>query len=185
MQCMGMKENQVIQVILAEKLAVLAHAGQNRKFGNSHVPFFYHPRKVAFRVSNHPRATPEMIAASYLHDTIEDASDKGFTAEYLLEKGVSAEVLEIVLALTNPSKKMVGATRAEKKAVDREHLKGQKWEVKLIKLVDRIDNMTDVVNDKETPADFVVKYKAESKLLLEVLRGTDAELEKELEELVK
>ena len=71
--------------------------------------------------------------------------------------------------MTNPSKKSK-ASRAERKAQDREHLKIAPREAKIIKLADRIDNLTEI---GAFPRDFQKLYVAESKLLLVALADTD------------
>ncbi len=69
--------------------------------------------------------------------------------------------------------------------MDREHLAGLSWEVKLIKLSDRIDNMESIASDPKVPADFRILYSQESKQLLdEALRGIESEMEGELDDLI-
>jgi len=54
----------------ALQFAVLAHAGQRDDYG---LPVILHPVAVASRVSRRsPLAGPEMVAAAFLHDTVED-----------------------------------------------------------------------------------------------------------------
>lgn len=173
-----MTKNMILE---AAQLAALAHKGQNRKFGHSNDPFIFHPMRVAGRIAIHPAANEEMVAAAYLHDVLEDTD----VSEMDLSDVFPYPVVYLVAQLTNPSKQMAGVTRAEKKAADREHLKHVSVRAKMIKLVDRIDNVREVVTDPEAPPDFVKIYRAESLLLLEALKGTDAELEAELAKLLE
>jgi (p)ppGpp synthase/HD superfamily hydrolase len=124
-----------------------------------------------------------MIAASVLHDVLEDTA---LTEDDLIAKGFGGEVVYFVKQMTNASKldaTLKDKPRAVRKAADRAKLANACWEVKMIKLADRIDNLRDM-NHSATPADFAVMYKNESKQLLEVLKGTDAELEAQLEKLI-
>lgn len=169
-------------IIEAARLANEAHKGQVRKWGNNE-PYITHPLRVMNMVLLCPFATETMIAASVLHDVLEDTK---LTEADLVANGFDNEVVWFVLQLTNASKLdplLTCKPRAERKAADRAKLANVSWEAKLIKLADRIDNLSDM-NHSATPADFAVMYKNESKQLLEVLKGTDAELEAQLEKLI-
>ncbi len=56
----------------AQVFAIAAHSavGQRRKYTNE--PYFVHPAEVARIVAEVPGSTPEMVAAAWLHDTVED-----------------------------------------------------------------------------------------------------------------
>jgi (p)ppGpp synthase/HD superfamily hydrolase len=172
----------------AMRLAYEAHAGQLRK--NSDDPYILHPCRVAIRASLY--CGPEGVAAALLHDTLEDTE----LSPEKIEAECGLKVLDLVLALTNPSKDP-GLPRAERKAMDREHLKGAPFAVKYIKLWDRIDNLEELirhVGDLRINAEafpysvywaselreknkFLALYCRESRLLLEVLKGTDSHAE--------
>lgn len=154
--------------------AALKHGAQKRKYNDS--PYFLHPARVAARVAQTDmgRGNSNLIAASYLHDVVEDTDATVQDIENLF----GVEVAAIVEMLTNPSKKdeHKNKNRAERKKIDREHLKTVPKEVKLIKLIDRIDNIKELdVNNS-----FAKLYGRESELLAEVLTGVDDELHKEL-----
>ena len=77
---------------LAYKIALEAHAGQTRRDGIT--PYFAH----CFAVANHRRIeTVTEKAVAFLHDVLEDTT---LTASDLIEKGISAEIVEAVKALT-------------------------------------------------------------------------------------
>jgi len=59
----------------AAEFAAKAHEGTVRK--GSCLPYIVHPREVAMLVSV-MTDDPEVIAAAYLHDVIEDAKSKGY-----------------------------------------------------------------------------------------------------------
>lgn len=176
----------------ASNLANNAHSriGQLRK--GSGRAYIEHPERVAEAVwklmEGDKRITPETVAAAWLHDTIEDTN----ITEAEILAVVPLRVLELVKELTNPSKNFVflpeykklprGAVRAMKKKMDRDHLAHVSWEAKLIKLADRIDNVSDMENMDQ---DFCLLYADESDLLLEALRGTHELLEEELERAIQ
>jgi len=168
------------QILRAARLAEEAHRGQCRKWGHAQDPYIWHPMRVAGMVSLVEFATVEMVQAAYLHDVLEDTKVNELA---LYEAGFIGKVILFVKALTNPSKGS-NLPRADRKAMDRQHLAGASWEVKVIKLADRIDNLLEVRNDPTSPKDFVELYKNESRLLLEVLKGTNEELEAVLVKLV-
>ncbi|ASZ74946.1 metal-dependent phosphohydrolase [Rhodococcus phage Trina] len=74
-------------------LAEFAHRNQVDKAG---MPYIEHPRRVMQSVQNQG-ALPYIQMAAILHDVIEDTP---FTAEMLIELGVPAPAVEIVVLLT-------------------------------------------------------------------------------------
>ncbi len=155
-------------------IAFAAHEGQYRKYGDG-IPYIQHPLRVAFKVSRATGGKVIPVAAAVLHDVLEDTNVQG----HVIANGCGQDVLWLVEELTNPSKLPIHRKkpRAERKRIDREHLKQVSHSAKIIKLCDRIDNLYDVA---EGPADFRRLYAGESRLLLEALVGTDKTLEEEL-----
>ena len=168
------------QILRAARLAGEAHLGQYRKWGHANDPYIWHPMRVAGMVMLVENATPEMVMAAVFHDVLEDTK---LTESDLIAKGFGGDVVYFVEALTNPSKG-TGLPRSERKAMDRQHLAGASWEVKVIKLADRLDNLLEMRNDPATPEDFMEVYKGESRLLLATLKGTNNELEDKLAKMV-
>ena len=158
-------------IIEAARLAAKFHENQKRKHNGK--PYITHPLRVAGRVMIHPEATEAMVAAGALHDSEEDY---GTTLKRIEEvraqilKKCGTETLELVKALTNPSKK-TKFRRAERKRIDREHLKTCNRQVKITKLIDRIDNLNELITDIQTNTftdrEFGLLYAHESELLLE------------------
>lgn len=146
-------------ILKAAALAVRAHEGQKRKYNG--FPYITHPARVAGRVGILPGATEEMVAAAYLHDVLEDTT----VTRAEIEEATNAQVGFYVDCMTNKSKG-TGLTRIERKALDRKHLLEVPAEVKLIKAIDRIDNLLEMSG---APADFKKMYAAESLLLADVL----------------
>lgn len=161
----------------AAEFAMKYHSGQLRKWSNE--PYIKHPARVALKVSGCSLATDEIVAVAWIHDTLEDCPE---VTPQLIEGIFGEYIVRLVIQLTNKSKGREGLTRAERKALDRHYLSLADKETKLIKLADRIDNLSDI---RDVPQDFALKYKKESLLLLEVLRGIYQPFEKELEELCK
>lgn len=157
-------------VLRAAQLARQAHGHQTRKYTGR--PYIEHPARVAGMVAIHPLATEEMIAAAFLHDTLEDT---GLSQEQI-EKATNRWTLELVRYLTNASKGSK-LPRAERKKMDREHLAKAPVEAKIIKLIDRIDNLREM---EGAQADFMKLYAEESLLLLAVIGDADSRLNVEL-----
>lgn len=151
----------------ARVFATAAHAavGQLRKY--TFEPYIVHPAEVVeiLKTVDH---TPEMIAAAWLHDTVEDT---GVTLE-LVRREFGDTVADLVGWLTDVSRPDHG-NRAQRKAVDRAHTAQAPAEAQTIKLCDLISNTKSIVaND----AKFAVTYLAEKRLLLEVMTKGDPEL---------
>lgn len=157
-------------ILKAAAFARQAHDGKRRKYNDR--PYIQHPARVAGRVAAHPGATEAMVAAAFLHDIVEDTPHT--LDEVFAEFGL--EVARLVEELTNPSKGSK-APRRERKQIDRDHLAGVSREAKIIKLLDRIDNLQEMV---EAPGNFRRKYCEETRLLAEVIGDADPELKAEL-----
>ncbi len=145
-------------------LAALAHGAENQRRKYSQEPYLVHPIAVAGLVAE-AGGDAEMIAAAYLHDTLEDTS----LSRQSILKHTSQEVLELVEWLTDVSRPEDG-NRAARKKLDRDHLAGAPPGAMTIKLADIIDNSRTI---RLLDPSFWRKYQAESLALLEVLRGGD------------
>lgn len=141
----------------AAKFAAKAHAGQVRKYTGE--PYVCHCFDVAEIVSLF--ATPAMMAAAILHDTVEDteATIDDLTNEF------GSEVSSLVYWLSDKSIPSDG-NRAIRKRIDREHISQAPPEAKTIKLADLISNTHSITMHD---ANFAKVYLAEKRLLLEVL----------------
>ncbi len=155
----------------ARRFATIAHAGQFRKYNGQ--PYHVHPRRVGQRLLD-LGFVPHVAAAGEAHDILEDCPQ--ITYEQL-KRVIGLDAAEMVRALTNPSKKFPSMLQAEKKTLDREHIVRQVYSVRCVKLVDRIDNVNDMAL---APIADQKRYAEESRLLLDALRGTHPDLEREL-----
>ena len=148
----------------ARIFATAAHSAvaQLRKYTME--PYIVHPREVADIVAtvNH---TPEMLAAAWLHDVVEDT---GVTNE-VIRAEFGDKVAELVGWLTDVSRPEQG-NRATRKAIDRAHTAAAPAEAQTIKLADLISNTKSIVeHDKK----FARTYLEEKRLLLEVMTRGD------------
>jgi (p)ppGpp synthase/HD superfamily hydrolase len=146
-------------MIEAAMFAAAAHRGQNRKYHAQ--PYIAHPARIAATLMT-KGAEPALIAAAWLHDVVEDCKVEPHTIDQLFGERVCG----YVVAMTNPSKGLRGS-RAEKKAIDREH-----WatitdaDAQWLKVEDRLDNLRDAWAG---PKDWRIVYAKESSLLIDVL----------------
>ena len=151
----------------ARVFATAAHAavGQLRKY--TYEPYIVHPAEVASivgRVSH----TPEMLAAAWLHDTVEDT---GVTIE-VIKAEFGDEVAELVGWLTDVSRPEQG-NRATRKAIDRAHTAMAPADAQTVKLADLISNTRSIMKHD---VEFAKVYLAEKRMLLEVMTKGDAKL---------
>ena len=165
---------QTVDMALIERAAALAaeaHKDQKRKYSDA--PYFVHPDRMAKR--GIAMGLPEhVVAALYLHDVLEDCDSKYRP----LIRELSVPVLRLVKEVTNPSKEHPELRRHERKAMDREHLKHVTYHAKVIKFIDRIDNIRDMV---DADKGFLEKYVEETMLLKSaLLEGETATLLYEL-----
>ncbi len=157
-------------IFKAAQFAAVAHMGQVRK--GTGTPYVYHPARVAARVAVRGDATEEMVAAAFLHDVLEDTDIKAID----LVGAFSSPVVELVIELTNHSKDL-DLPRKERKRIDLKHLAGVSGEAKIIKMLDRIDNLREMDPENER---FVQVYAQESWMLVQVLADADVDLAGEL-----
>lgn len=149
--------------------AVKAHAGQVRKYTGR--PYIEHPIAVA-DIVRAVGGLPEMIAAAYLHDVMEDC---GATYAQLLQL-FGREVANLVRWLSDPETEdleLATKNRATRKAAAREHIRKAPPEAKTIKLADILDNTGSI--EMHDPK-FWRTYKEEKKLLMPCLIPGDVSL---------
>lgn len=149
-----------------------AHAQQKRKYTGE--PYFNHCIEVAMLVRS-VNGTAPMVAAAFLHDTVEDCDVSIST----IREEFGDEVASLVDYLTDVSKPGDG-NRARRKEIDRLHTSSASPEAKTIKLADLIANTSSIVRHDPN---FAKIYMKEKRRLLEVLTEGDARLYKVAEEL--
>ena len=160
----------------AQDFATTEHQRINhlRKYSNQ--PYQTHLQAVAKLVST-VSDDKQMIAAAWLHDTVED------TPATLgdIEENFGVQIAELVEELTDISKPSDG-NRATRKEIDRQHLATASPRAKTIKLADLIHNCVDIVKHDEK---FAVTFVSEMQALLDVLSEGDATLLKRANKLLK
>lgn len=157
-------------VLRAAFVAQIAHWGQKRR--GTGEDFIAHPARVATAVALHNPTDEAAVCAAWLHDVVEDTP---VTLEDITEL-FGEEIAELVGHLTNKSKEH-SDVRRDRKALDRERLKGVSPTVKTIKMLDRLDNIRDC---GPLSVGFIRKYCHESRLLAEVLADADPDLAERL-----
>ena len=151
----------------ARYYATQAHKRINHRRKYTDQPYAIHLKAVADLVSS-VSDDPEMIAAAWLHDTVEDTP----VTFQDIEKEFGAGIMQLVSDLTDVSKTSDG-NRAVRKAIDRAHLAQAVPRAKTIKLADLIDNCRDISSNSPR---FARVFLTEMAALLEVLGDGDVEL---------
>lgn len=147
-------------VTSARLFAFTAHnaIGQRRKYTGD--PYTVHLERVAALVGSVVE-DEAMLAAAYLHDTVEDTET---TLEDILSN-FGTDVAYLVTYLTDISRPEDGNRKARKR-IDREHIAKGDERVHTIKLADLIDNSASIQSHDPR---FAKVYMEEKRLLLEVL----------------
>ena len=151
----------------ARTYAIGAHARINQLRKYTRQPYDVHLKAVAELVAS-VSDDEAMVAAAWLHDTVEDTPA---TFEDI-EREFGADVMQLVKELTDVSRPGDG-NRAVRKAIDRQHTAGASPRAKTIKLADIIDNCEDICRHD---AKFGRVYLGEAAALLEVLAEGDEKL---------
>lgn len=151
----------------ARRFASEAHrgVGQLRKYTGQ--PYEEHLKRVAEIVAR-AKGDPEMVAAAWLHDVVEDTP---VTIDDV-EREFGPGVRELVDALTDVSRPTDG-NRAARKAIDRDHLAQAPARAQTVKLADLIDNCVDICRHN---VGFGRTFLAEMGQLLDVLTRADPAL---------
>jgi (p)ppGpp synthase/HD superfamily hydrolase len=159
----------------AAAFAATAHEGQTRDDGGG--PYIRHPERVAAALARLYPKDIALISAAWCHDVLEDCPQ---VKEATMRLTIGNDALALVKEVTNPSKAYPDLPRAERKAMDRAHIAVISRRAKLIKLADRTDNLAEGATCPDKA--WLATYVGESRLLLEVLKGTDEVLEDDFAE---
>lgn len=122
-------------VARAKARSEIAHAGATRDNGT---PYATHPHAVACILIERGHTEPAVLAAAYLHDVLEDTDTP---REHLLSE-FGSDVVDLVDQLTNigpPDR-----TFEEKQAALLDHARKMSPRAKLVKLADRLQNMSEM-----------------------------------------
>ena len=126
-------------ILKAAQFAAEQHRDQRRKDIHAS-PYIIHPISVALAISQIGGVDdPEILAAALLHDTLEDTK----TEPEDLEAEFGKKVCEYVLDVTDDKTLL----KDERKSRQIEHAKKISKGAALIKLGDKISNVTDVIDN--------------------------------------
>ena len=171
--------NDVTILLRALEYAADRHRDQRRK-DMGQTPYVNHLIAVADLLANVGGVSdPEVLAAAVLHDVVEDA---GVTNAEVAER-FGADVAGLVAEVTDDK----SLDKVDRKRLQVEHAPHLTVRAKLIKLADKIANVTDVID--RPPATWTrrrcTEYLAWSAAVVAGCRGTNAELERRFDEVLK
>lgn len=119
----------------AVALAAEVHHGQCRDEGT---PYIEHPIRVAHIAESEVGLTEvDCLLAAYLHDAVEDAADPD-AVRARIRSDFGERVLEMVEILTKPADRSL--PKEERDRFYHQRLLEAPWEVRALKLCDRLDN---------------------------------------------
>lgn len=163
--------NTINKLIEAASFAAQKHTGHHRK-GDNKEPYINHPLEVANLLANVGGVDDiDVLIAAVLHDTVEDVGVRPEEIEERFGKHVAGIVAEVTDDKSLP--------KAERKRLQIEHAPHLSDKAKLVKLADKISNITDVTNNP--PADWPIERRREyidwGVAVVNGLRGTNQPLE--------
>ena len=134
---------------IIEKAFVFAyekHATQKRKTRDC--PYVCHLMEVAATLIKE-NASPELVAAGFLHDAVEDNEHTGVT-ETELRKEFGDKITDLVMHVTERDK---GKSWKERKEESFRMLEGASRELLLLKCADKLNNLTDMLQNRSVHGD--------------------------------
>ena len=171
--------NTLKDLLHAASFAARKHTGQKRK-GERGEPYINHPLEVANLIANVGGVEDlDILIAAILHDTIEDCGVKREEIEELFGSKIAGYVMEVTDDKSLP--------KAERKRLQVQHAPHLSAGAKIVKLADKISNITDITNSP--PADWSVERRLEyiqwGVSVVAGLRGANAALEEYFDKLVE
>ena len=166
-------------ILKALDFAARKHKDQRRK-GCDAVPYINHPIDLVTLLWQKGGVRDEVvIAAALLHDTVED-TDTSFEE---LQRDFGPEICEVVAEVTDDKR----LPKAERKQQQIDHAPHLTPRARLVKLADKIANLTDMI--VAPPANWSNKRKYEyvqwGKRVIDPIRGTHSELENLFDEVYR
>lgn len=168
------QDDLVWEVLRASKFAADKHRDQRRK-DDAASPYINHPIGVGEVLARHGVRDRVTLVAAVLHDTIEDTD----TTPAELEREFGAEVRRVVEEVTD-DKSLPKGVRKERQVEKAPTLSP---EAKLVKIADKISNITDVIHcpPTEWPMERRTAYLTWTQAVVEGCRGVNQELERTYE----
>jgi len=154
------------------------HSKQTRKDIDKS-PYINHPIALANILAQRWVIDENVLCAAILHDTIEDTK----TTADELRKHFGEKITSIVLEVSDDK----SLEKEVRKQLQIDHAASLSKEAKLVKLADKIANITDIINTP--PVNWSKERKQEyfawAKAVVDNLRGAHQGLEKEFDDLLK
>ena len=161
---------QMETVLQAAAFAAEKHRSQRRKDVEAS-PYINHPIQVAHILVQADIEDPVVLAAALLHDTIEDTQ----TTHDEIEIVFGHEIANIVAECSDDKQ----LSKLERKQAQIDHAASISFKAKLVKLADKIANVSDI--NGAPPAGWSLERKREyydwAKKVVDRMRGTHAVLE--------
>ena len=171
------KHNLISLLFKALAFSAEKHIKQRRKDIDK-TPYINHPISLANILAQRWVIDENVLCAAILHDTIEDTE----TTVEELQEHFGEKITSIVLEVTD-DKSLEKSVRKQKQV---EHASSISYEAKLVKLADKIANITDIINTP--PEDWSDERKKDyfkwAKAVVDNLRGAHQGLEKDFDDLI-
>jgi (p)ppGpp synthase/HD superfamily hydrolase len=116
---------------------------QKQKRKGKDIPYITHPLVVGLILAR-ANASEDVVVAGILHDTIEDSPEKKKVTREILAERFGNNVAELVASVTEERKDLPWE---ERKREAREHIKDFSHDALLVKSVDLICNVSDILDD--------------------------------------
>jgi len=165
-------------ILRALEFAAIRHRKQFRK-GEDKSPYINHPIQVANLLVNEAgEKDPVLIAASVLHDVVEDTVD-GKKEKKKLIKLIHEEFGEDVLSVTMEVTDDKSLCKKERKRLQVEHAPNLSVRARKLKIADKIMNVRDITYNppEKWPLQRVIKYLDWSEKVVGGLRGYNPKLD--------
>ena len=146
----------------AEQFARKKHAGQIRNFSNE--PYFNHVKRVSENIRKYKKShkSEELVAAAFLHDTLENTN----TTYEEIEEKFGRLVASLVEEMTNDKKEISHSNKKRYLASKLSDTKKMSSWGLCLKLSDRLDNISDL---NITSPEFKKKYIEETEYIIDTL----------------
>lgn len=172
-------ENGTILIARAADFAARAHVAQRRK-GDAQEPYINHLAEVALLLTQATGGRDsELIAAAWLHDTLEDTDTEREELETLFGPAVAAIVAEVT-----DDKSLLKAERKRLQVETAPHKSGQ---ARLLKIADKTSNLRAIASSPPSGWDFArrIAYLDWAEAVVVGCRGLNAQLEQIFDETLR
>lgn len=164
------------KVIDAFKFALEKHSGQLRK--DNSTPYIVHPFRVFMFLADKSKVYNEQVlAAAFLHDVLEDTK----TDYDDLRKEFGEEIADMVADLTKDKR----LPEKKRERTFNEKLANANWKVKIIKLADIYDNVSDMKNWKGKSTEKLSKLRQKREQLKFISKNLSRDYERIVQVVLK